>query len=153
MLNQLIIWSLLILPWLTVFLLKPEERMRYMPAALFTMVSSVLIFDAGVRWNWWVAGETIYPLNEILSILIGALPVSTIWFLKFFYGRFWLYSAIELVFSVGFAWLIQPWLNSRGIWIWIGATPLKAFLPTIPHFVAIYLYHMWQERIFTRQKE
>lgn len=146
--NQIILWSMLILPWLTIFLMKKEEIKRFMPSALFTIVTAVFICDIGVTLKMWVFKENIYPLNEMLPLVFGLLPVSTLWFLKFFYRRFWLYSILQLVFSIGFAYILQPLLNRRGIWVRVNATSFLALLPAIPHFISIYLYHMWQEDIF-----
>ena len=132
--NQIILWSMLILPWLTIFFMKKEEIKRFMPAALFTIVTTVLIFDIGITLKMWVVKENIYPLNEMLPFVFGLLPVSTLWFLKFLYRRFLLYFILQLVFSIGFAYVMQPWLNTRGIWVRIKVTSFLAFLPTIPHF-------------------
>jgi hypothetical protein len=142
--NQLLLWGMLILPWLSIFFIKMEDIKRYMPAALFTIVTSLIIADMGVGLKMWEVKETIYPFNMILPFSLSALPVATLWFLKFFYGRFWLYSTIQLVFSIAFAYLLLPWLFSRDILVRVNGTPFMTLLITIPHFVSIYLYHMWQ---------
>ena len=145
--NHIILWSTLLLPWLTIFFMKKEEIKRFMPAALFTIIISLLIFDIGITLKMWVVKDNIYPLNEIVPLEFGLLPVTTLWFLKFFYRRFWLYCIVQLVFSIGFAYILQPWLSTRGIWVRVNATSFLALLPAIPHFISIYLYQMWQEDI------
>lgn len=142
--NQVLLWGMLILPWLCIFFLKMEDIKRYMPAALFTIVTSLIIYDIGAGLKLWGVKETIYPFSMILPFSLSALPVATLYFLKFFYGRFWLYSAVQLVFSIAFSYLLLPWLFSRDILVRINGTPLITLLITIPHFVLIYLYHMWQ---------
>lgn len=144
---------MLILPWLTILFMKIEDIKRYMPAALFTVVTSLIIADIGVGLKMWKVKETIYSLNEILPFSLSALPVATLWIFKFLYGRFWLYSIFQLAFSIAFAYLLLPWLNSRGILVIVNGTPFMTLLFTIPHFILIYLYHMWQLEILTRLKK
>lgn len=146
--NQLLLWSMLILPWVTIFFMKKEDIKRFMPAALFAIVTSVVIADIGVGLKMWSVKETIFPLNGILPFSLSAIPVATLWFLKFLYGRFWLYSIIQLAFSIAFSYVLLPWLNKRGILIRGNASPFSTLLITVPHFILIYLYHMWQEDIF-----
>ena len=143
--NQVILWSMLIIPWLSLLFLKREVIRRYMPAALFVALSTILIIDMGVGLKWWTINENIYPLNEVLPYSIGFFLVVNIWILKYTYGRFWLYTVTQLLLGFVFILLIQPWLSQRGIWIRLNATNFLAFLPVIPHFISVYLYQMWQE--------
>jgi hypothetical protein len=151
--NQLLLWGMLILPWLTIFFMKIEDIKRYMPAALFTIVTSLIIAEVGIGLKMWEVKENIYPLNDILPFSLSAFPVATLWFLKFLYGRFWLFSAIQLAFSIAFAYLLLPWLNTRGILVRINGTPFTTLLITIPQFLSIYFYHMWQLERLNRVKK
>lgn len=151
--NQVILWSMLILPWLTLFFMKKEDIKRWMPLALFTMVTGTIIIDSGVGLGIFEIRENTYPLKEIISYNYGVLPVVTMWIFKYTYGRFWLCAVIELIFSVGFIRIIHPWLHRRGILVWTDPAAiggLGAFVTTVVHFVSIYVYQMWQEGIFAR---
>jgi hypothetical protein len=148
--NKVILWSFLILPWLTIFFMKRQDIKRFMPAALFTTVTSAIISDVGIGLNLWTIKDNIYPFYQLLPIMFSFNPVSTLWLLKFFYKRFWLYSGLQLLLSSGFSFVLQPWLQKRGIWVNIEATSLLILLINILHFLMIYLYHMWQESIFTQ---
>jgi hypothetical protein len=150
--NQVILWGMFIVPWQTLLFMKKEDMKRFMPAALFAIVTGMLIEDMGVARKLWEIKENIYPLNELIPYTFGVFPVSVMWFLKFTFGRFWLYAIIETIMSIVFAYLIQPWLSNRGIRVLINATSFKALLPAFPHFTLIYLYQMWQEGIFARSK-
>jgi hypothetical protein len=151
--NQLLLWGMLILPWLTIFFMKKEDIKRFMPAALFTIVTSLFIADIGVGLRLWAVKETIYPLKEILPFSFSALPVATLWFLKLLYGRFRFYCIIQLLFSIAFAYMLLPWLYRRGILVKVNGTAFTTLLFTIPHFISIYFYHMWQVEGFARLKK
>ncbi len=154
--NQAILWSMLILPWLTLFFMPKKDIKRWMPAALFVIATSTIIIDAGVTWKIWETRENTYPLNEMLSYTYGTLPVGAMWILRFTYGRFWWYAAVQTVFSLVLILLVQPLLHRRGIFVWVDSDALAgigAFTTTVVHFLSLYLYQMWQDGIFVRSEK
>jgi hypothetical protein len=128
-----------------------QDIKRYMPAALFTTVTSAIIYDIGSGLNLWDIKYNIYPFHHLLPLMFSFNPVSTLWLLKFFYKKFWIYSGIQFLLSIGFSFVLQPWLQKRGIWVNVEATSLTVLLINIPHFLIIYFYHMWQEGIYSRR--
>lgn len=149
--NQVILWSMLILPWFTLFFMKKEDIKRWMPMALFTMVTNTIIIDSGVGLNIFQIHENTYPLKEMISYNYGVLPVGTMWIFKYTYGKFWLCAFIELIFSIVFIRIIHPFLHHRDILVWTNPTAIGgfgAFVTTAIHFICIYLYQMWQESVF-----
>jgi hypothetical protein len=154
--NQVILWSMLILPWLTLFFMPRADIKRWMPAALFVIVTNTLIVEAGVTWRIWETHENIYPLNEMISFVYGALPIGAMWILKYTYGRFWLYAATQIAGSLVLILLVQPILHRRGIFVWIDENALAgigAFTTTVVHFIFVYIYQMWQEGIFVHSEQ
>jgi len=151
--NQIILWSMLVPPWLTLLLMNKEDVKRWMPVALFTIVANTLIVDSGVGLKVWEIHQNTYPLSQMISLNYGVLPVATMWIFKFTYSRFWLYAAVEVALGLVFIFLVQPWLHRRGIWVWINQDAISgfgAFMTTVGHFVSIYVYQMWQESIFAK---
>lgn len=59
--NQIILWSMFIVPWLTLFFMKKEEVRRYIPVALFAAATSVIIHDVGLRLGFWVIQDVAFP--------------------------------------------------------------------------------------------
>ena len=113
--NQVIVWSILIVPWVSLVFMKKEEIRRLMPLALFSMVITSIVIESGITLKLWNIRETTYPLNHTLSYVYGLAPVVTIWLFKFTFRRFWIYFAADTIFNLVFAFLISPWLASRGI--------------------------------------
>lgn len=154
--NQIILWGMLILPWLTLMVMPRQDIKRWMPAALFVMVANTLIIEAGVTWKVWQTQENIYPLNEMISYVYGALPIGAMWILKYTYGRFWLYSLMQIAGGLVLIFLVQPLLHQRGIFVWLNENALSgvgAFAITVVHLISVYLYQMWQEGIFVRPEK
>lgn len=148
--NQAALWSMLVLPWLTLVFMKREEIKRWMPAALFVIVTSTLIIEAGITFKLWETHETTYPLNEMISYVYGILPVGAMWILKYTYGRFWLYAAVQLVGSLVLILLVQPWLHNRDIFVYVNPNNLAGigpFIITVVHLLLVYFYQMWQDEV------
>lgn len=144
--NQVILYSLLILPWLTLFFMKKKDIKRFMPVALLNSVLSMLIVQSGETLKWWAVKETIFPLRS-LPHLIGLNPVSVMWIFKFTFGRFWLFMAVELVLNLLFAYFFYDFfLRIRGIVEFVN--PLLVFITTTIHGILLYLYFRWQESIY-----
>ncbi|MDD4766077.1 MAG: hypothetical protein PHF87_00640 [Desulfotomaculaceae bacterium] len=46
--NQLILWSMMLLPWLTLFLMKRDDLKRFMPVGLLGAITSMIAAEAGI---------------------------------------------------------------------------------------------------------
>lgn len=149
--NPIIIWSLLLLPWLSLFFMNRNEIRRLMPLALFTMVVTSITMEAGISLNLWKIRETTFPLNQTLSYIYGLAPVVAMWIFKYTYGRFWLYIAADAVFNLGFAFIFTPWLASRGIKDLITSS-WSLFLIVTALSLLLYLYQIWQENAWAERR-
>lgn len=143
--NQIILWSLIIVPWLTLFLIKKEDLRRFMPVALFAALTSVMMHDIGLTLNWWVTKETAYPLHSLLPQYFGAFPVGVIWIFKYTYDRFWVYMASNVAFDFFAAYALIPFLTFRNTFSLIGCSKLQLFVQFLVHAVILYCYQKWQE--------
>lgn len=65
--NQVILWSMALLPWLTLFLMKRDDIKRFMPVALFGSITSIMIGDIGGTLKLWAFKESASPLNHIFT--------------------------------------------------------------------------------------
>jgi hypothetical protein len=142
--NQLILWSILLIPIISLIFVPRKDIKRYMPAALFTALTNIIIVDMGVSWNWWIIKESIYPLNEVLPLAFAFLAAE-IWILKYTYGNFTSFAVVEAFLSGIFILVVQPWFSNLGIWVRVNVTNFLAYVPAVFQFVLIYLYQMWQE--------
>ena len=100
--NQVFLWSMFVLPWLTLFFMKRDEIRRYMPVGLFATLTTISVHDVGIKNGFWVVKGPVYPFNEMLPLFYGMIPILLIWFIKYTYGRFWFYfignAVLDLVF-------------------------------------------------------
>jgi len=153
MYNQLILWSVFVLPWFTLFLMKKQDIKRYMPVGLFAVFTSAIILETGETLKWWIYHETAYPLRNI-SYLYGAIPVSTMWLLKFLHGRFWLFVVCDLLLNLFYTLVFENYfLGGRKIIQFVKMTPMVDVLATSALGIVIYGFHVWQAGIFKPEEE
>lgn len=138
--RQVLLWTMFFLPWLTVLFMNKRELKRFMPAALFTAFSSGVILQAGYALKLWYFREAGFSV-----VMYGLLPIFALWIIRFTYGRFWLYSGVNFVLDLGFAFVIIPWFGSRGVFGVGPWTSIFVFSINIVHAALIYGYQKWQE--------
>lgn len=150
--NQAIHWSLFIVPWLTLFLVKKEDIKRYMPVALLATVLATIIHDVGITLGLWTLKETVFPFNEMTPYLYGAILVAILWVFKFTYGHLGKYALTSLIVHIFLNFLfLNIFLPSRGILI-LNVSPFLTLPITLIHAVLLYSYQVWQEGIFSRSE-
>ncbi|WP_371380892.1 hypothetical protein [Sporomusa aerivorans] len=152
--NQVILWSMLIVPWLTLFFMPKENIKYFMPVAIFSALTSILVVEAGESLGWFTYGEEIFLLRTHSYIIFGLNIITTIWLLHFTYGKFWIYLAIDIVLNFAFIYLVHVYfLGNRGLFQEVGISPfLNASITTLDG-VLVYGYQMWQEGIFVRSEK
>ena len=149
--NQLIQWAMLIVPWLTLFLMKREDIKRYMPVGLFAALTGAIIGEFGSTLQFWGIGETVFPFKHTPLFAYGAIPVAAMWVFKFTYGRFWTFVVTNAILDIGFAYVVFPWLVSIGVFSFLRSS-LVVYLINWGHQMILYGYQMWQDDIFVQRR-
>ncbi len=150
--NQFILWSSVILPWLSILFLKKEDIKRYMPAALLGSLIVVTIADMGITLKWWVIKENVFPLNEIEPFVYGIYPISIIWIFKYTYQKLWVYFATNFIIDFIASFFIYSWFVSRGV-VEINLSDSQMLLIHILTASGIYAYLRWQDHILTTSEQ
>lgn len=150
--NQTILAAVFILSWLTLLFMKKEDIKRFMPVGLFATVTSAMILEAGITFGWWVYPVKLYPFQNV-PYLYGPIPVSTMWILKFTYGRFWLYVGVDFLLNLFYTLVFESYfLGNRGVIQFQNVSPMLDVFMTSALGVIIYAYQIWQEGIFVRSE-
>jgi len=146
--NQVLLWSMVIIPWLSLFFMKKEDIRRFMPAGLFSSFLLVILQEAGVANNWWYFQETIYPFAVFTPFTESVDIILPMWVLKYTYGYFWRYILVQSVGNVGFFFVLLPLFASRGIMSWPASAGLIAFIFSMGINLFVYRFQMWQQGVF-----
>jgi len=154
--KQIILWSILIIPWASLFFLKMDTVRRYMPVALLMTVIHTLAYQAAYHYGWWnETGSSLFGWDKVVPVpwVYGAYLVIVIWVFHFTFGRFLRYLIVNILLGGLFMYIIYP------IWQRMGLVSSESTLPTIAivammvgFAIIIYLYQLWQENLFKQPK-
>jgi hypothetical protein len=126
--------------------MKREDIKRYMPVALFAIVTTTIVHDVGIRYGFWEVRESAYPFFVMMPYFYGSVPVLTMWIFKFTNGRFWIYMLVNAILDIGFAFYqLGVFFPSKGIYALVGITSFQVWLINIVHAISLYIYEKWQE--------
>jgi hypothetical protein len=147
--NQLLSWAMFVIPWFTLIFMKMDTIKRFMPVALLAMLTSIIIYELGITFRWWVVTELAYPL-QLQPFHIGLFPVLTMWVFRFTYRKFLLFVAVELALNIGFDFgFLGYFLPARGILHFETMSRIVAVGVTTAHGLILYGYQVWQDSFFT----
>lgn len=148
--NQILHWAMFAIPWFSLFFMKKDEVKRYMPVALAAIVTSILIYELGITYRWWIVEEFAYPLH-LMPFFLGLFPVLTMWVFRFTNRKFWVFLLVEIVLNIGFDFGFLGWfLPTVGILHFETMSRPVAVLVTTAHGSLLYAYQLWQDGIFVR---
>ena len=152
--NQMIQWAMFILPWFTLFFMKGKEIKSYIASGLLSIVLTTIVHDVGTTFGFWVVRETTYPFYEMMPYFYGTMPVLTMWVLKFTFGHYWRYMAVNTILDLGFAFIILDYFYPvTGIYGLVGITPIPTASIALLLAIIIYPFQMWQDDIFALSEE
>lgn len=145
--NKLVLWSLIILPWFSLFFMKKGEIRRYLPVGIFAALTSIVIVDIGSTLHLWTLKENIYPLGKVFPYHLGAVPVVTMWLFKFTFANFLAYIGLDALYNLVFAFVVTPWMAARGIRENINTTNSLLFVIVTLHGILLFGYQILQEGV------
>jgi hypothetical protein len=127
--------------------MRKQSLIHFISAGIFTAVTSGIIYQFGIIFNVWYFKEISFPL-----VMYGILPVTALWILRFTYGRYWKYALANAIIDLGYAFVMFPWLDQRGI-LGIGPwTGLIVYILNFIHAALIYVYQVWLDGVYERKK-
>ncbi|MGV3266816.1 hypothetical protein [Cytobacillus pseudoceanisediminis] len=152
MLSKVVLWTILIAPWFTLFFLKREDIKRFMPVAILAAFLMVLYNLIAHNQKHWIIKESILPWLKpsFASGILGAFLIVTIWIFYFTYGKFWIYFVTNIVLDFMFAIFPVHFILQEKLKIYqlINITPWGRLCIFITLSIVIYGYHYWLEEVF-----
>lgn len=152
MLSKIVLWIILVVPWLTLFILKKEQVKHFMPVGILASFLMVLYNLVAYNENHWIIKIHIIPWlsPSFEPFVLGAFLVTTIWIFHFTYQRFWIYLITNIVLDFMFAIFPLPYLlqNKLGIYQLVNITPWGRLLIFVTFSIVIYGYQKWEDEVF-----
>lgn len=151
MLSKIVLWVILVGPWLTLFFLNKEQVKRFMPVGILASFLMLLYNLVAYNEKHWIINVHILPWLKpsFEPFVLGGFLVTTIWVFHFTYQRFWIYLITNIVLDFMFAVFPLPNLlqNKLGIYQF-NITLWARFFIFVILSIVIYGYQKWQEEIF-----
>ncbi|WP_433750798.1 hypothetical protein [Falsibacillus pallidus] len=144
---QLLMWSLLILPWFLLLFFHSNKLKRFFPAGIFSSLILTFIFQIADKFDWWIVQKNIPLLANITTNAYGLFLVGTIIIIYFTYGNFFKYMIVNLVVDVFLSFIAGKWFEHLGIYRLENINHFGVLLLTLGIAVIIYLYQIWQDKI------
>lgn len=111
--NQMIMWGLFILSWLSLLFIGKVHLKRFLPVALlFVTVINTIIYQAAYHYDWW-REMSLFRWDKMANIpwVYSRYLVATIWIFKLTFGRFIIYIITNLFYSPLFFLLKNTYHN------------------------------------------
>ncbi|GLG01234.1 hypothetical protein Alches_12730 [Alicyclobacillus hesperidum subsp. aegles] len=153
---KMLLWLLLVLPWVTLVFLDKDTVKRYMPVTIFTCLLMTIIFQIAYTFKWWTIYQYIVPWGYMIdvSFAYGIFAVRTLWIFHLTSHKFCLYVITNVVIDAFFAFIaLAIMLPSFGIGAYNLLQPWQYFLVIFALFFIIYGFHIWQQGIFKAPEE
>ncbi|MBB5174599.1 hypothetical protein [Texcoconibacillus texcoconensis] len=154
MFNVVVLWGSFIIPWLSLLLLNGDVIRRYMPVAIFGSLLVSIQNELAYTYEWWVVKETLFPqIITYVPFVFGAFLIGTIWIFHLTGWNFWLFMLANVVMDLIFAFPLNNWIQSLGLYELVNYTNWDVFYTFIFIAMLLYVYQKWQEKIMVPKSE
>ncbi|HEY0827960.1 MAG TPA: hypothetical protein VGE40_07695 [Bacilli bacterium] len=149
MLNNFIMWGCIIVPWLSLLLMKKDTVKRFMPVSIFTSLLMTIYNELGYTFRWWEVKQTIVPwVITYVPFVYGSFLAGTIWIFYFTYGRFMMYFLTNIIVDFIFMFPVSRGFELLGMYELVNRNRWNIYFDLILISLVIFGFQLWQEGIF-----
>lgn len=149
-----ILWILLVVPWITLLMMKKEHIKRYMPVAIFGSLLVTIWNELAYNLHWWKFTTTLAPsLITNIAFIYGTFLVGTIWIFRFTFGNFGLYLLTNIAIDSFLAFPANYVFERIGLYRLINYSSWNILITAVALSIVFYLYQLWQEEVFVHRNE
>jgi len=155
MMVKIILWTSLILPWISLFAIKKSMVKRFMPVSILSALVVTIFYEIAYVYNWWTIKIKIVSWGNItnVSFVYGLFLVGTLWIFRFTYGKLWLYFTANVIIDSVYIYLINDPLERTGLFTLVNVTKWQLVLLMSGVSLLLYAYQRWQETIFQPSRD
>jgi hypothetical protein len=149
LLSRIVLWAMLIIPWLTLFILKKEKVKHYMPVGILASFLMALYNVVAFNQKHWTIKVVLIPWLKPLFVpgVLGLFLITTIWVFYFTYPHLWLYFITNIVVDFMFAFFPVHYILQNKLMIYelVNIAPWGRFLIFISFSIVLFCYQKWQD--------
>ncbi len=141
-----------ILPWLTAPFIGSKAIKRFLPGAIFMCIYVTAEGYLAEKRKWWWFPFTGKPnvLGE-MPLILGPFFVGSLWILKYTYGKFTIYSLLNIVVDSLFTFFVLDWFKKIGYVTLVRFNKFQLSLIFLVKSILMYAFQYIYELVFTSQ--
>jgi len=135
--------ALVILSWSTLFFLPKKSFFKFIPVSLFS--TSILLVESllGLSYKWWkVKGGAKAFVKCALAFVFGPFIVGNLWIFHLTYGKFWLYTCLNLFMDFLLAYPLNKLFQALQIYKLKKFKSIHLFLTAFPYSLLNYGFQL-----------
>lgn len=144
---------LIILPWFSAPMLGKDAFKRFLPSSLFIICVQGIVDLIGTKRRWWWWYEKLHPKTlGFMPFMLGPFLVGSLWILKWTYGKFFRYMALNLVVDGSFTYGVTYYLQKFGIGSLVRLKKISLLLIFTIEALLLYIFQFIKEKVTKRFK-
>lgn len=139
--------GLVVVSWLTVIYLPKKSIFKFMSVTFFS--TSILLVESllGISYKWWkVKGGKKAFTHNTLSFIFGPFFVGNLWIFHLTYGKFWLYTIVNLIMDFMLAYPLNKLFRALKIYKLKKFKPIHLFLTAFPYSLINYGFQLLMDK-------
>jgi hypothetical protein len=152
---KLILWLMLIIPWLSLIFINKHSLRRFMPVAILASLLITVILEMGYVYDWWTIIGKIAPWEQFITIPLtyGVFLVGTIWIFHFTFDKsFLVYILTNALIDAFYAFVFLNMLIYFRVYELERMGNFGIFMLIFPLAFIIYAYQRWQDKIMKKNE-
>jgi hypothetical protein len=145
--SKLLLISMLILSWLTIPFMGKNAFKKYLLAGIFICTVTKVLDLYGKRKKWWRFYKGIYPLESMDFFNFGPYFVTSLWMLKMFYGKFWLFLTTNTLLQIVFIFFGLKYVKRYKILSLVFLTKFQYLAIDIFRTILLYAFQLVKENV------
>ncbi|WP_318503349.1 hypothetical protein [Bacillus sp. T3] len=139
---------IMVLPWMTIPLLKNRDLKRFLPTALFSvwMVQRVNVMAKKRKWWWWYV-QLIPNATGVIPFMWGPFFVGSLWILKWTFGKLNQYIMINFGAHFLFTYIVVPYLTKFGLASLVRMKKIQLMLVFTVLDSLLYIFQIIREKL------
>lgn len=135
--------GMILISWGTVFFLPKKSFFKYLPVTLFSSIIILTEYLLGAPRNWWKAKGGIKTVaNNGLTFTFGPYFIGNIWIFHLTYGKFWLYTLLNLIFDYILAYPLNAFFEKINLYKLKKIKPIHLFLLSLGYSFVNYGFQL-----------
>jgi hypothetical protein len=135
--------GLILISWATVIFLPKKSFFKYLPVTLFSSLIILTEYLLGAPRNWWKTKGGIRTIaNNGLTFTFGPYFIGSLWIFRLTYGRFWLYTLLNIIFDYILAYPLNTFFEKISLYKLKKIKPIHLFLLSLGYSFVNYGFQL-----------